>query len=209
MACSACGEPLDLMLAATLRLECTRKECGLHSYHHECVVDILDRGRTPHDRKRITYLKRQTNANLMGYPCPSGCGGKIKDMEHIARAKHKRDPPPVIVRRPLLPAPSPPKKIQVKPAPRMDPPKRLVLALPVHARSDTKENVHKKPPQPRFVPPPLYAQWSPQPRPPTCTPSFVSADAPGTPERTTSRDGLSGSPMRARLERMVMDLIGD
>jgi hypothetical protein len=79
-----------------LLVNCTRRECGTKTYHQECVSDYLGKGVTPHDRKRMFYLRKQTNANLKGFPCPAGCGGKIADTDHIARAKSKRDPAPVV-----------------------------------------------------------------------------------------------------------------
>ena len=94
--CWTCNKPLDPMQGASLLVSCTQRECDSKTYHQECVSDYLGKGVTPHDRKRMFYLRKQTNANLKGFPCPAGCGGKISDTDHVARAKSKRDPTPVV-----------------------------------------------------------------------------------------------------------------
>ena len=197
--CWTCSLPLDPMQGASLLVNCTRRECDTKTYHQECVSDYLGKGVTPHDRKRMFYLRKQTNANLKGFPCPAGCGGKIADTDHIARAKSKREPAPVVTpcghkrktqatttkpdttQREIKLTEKVPFKVLVAAKPRAQSPPPLPEP-PKPAPSKLEKSLSKPPlpPAPRVIPAP-YASFGAAPSPATLPQPHRVAPLPWTP----------------------------
>ncbi len=111
--CSLCNAVCDRSEEYILNITCNQKSCGIHTYHQECIVKILEKSVAPQERQMIFYMKKYKHTNINGIACPDKCGGKVIDSEFINKTKTKRDPPPIINKKTVkkaIPIPQPIKK---------------------------------------------------------------------------------------------------
>lgn len=151
--CALCNCAANAADDALLRLTCCKEHCGTKTYHHNCIVSVVEKNcLVPQDRLRIQHIKKFRHNILKHMGCPCGCErGRIIETELVAQESNKD---------PSHPLPKPiktPRRLQPKqlPKPNKTPIKKLPKPRPVAKPAAVPINILVRSVEIPLPPPPM------------------------------------------------------